>query len=110
VLQDQINAQTPLGQFGTTEEVASAVAFLASDEAAFITGQVLAVDGGLVIMWFARPAPSGAGAGSRPARRRRSRMVFQCRGLASSEMRRRAPLFLSLRAGSPARRQALPSG
>jgi 3-oxoacyl-[acyl-carrier protein] reductase len=49
-LQDEINARTPLGRFGTTEEIASAVAFLASDEAAFITGQVLAVDGGLVMM------------------------------------------------------------
>ena len=49
-LMDQITAQTPLGRFGTTEEIASAVAFLASDEAAFITGQVLAVDGGLVMM------------------------------------------------------------
>jgi 3-oxoacyl-[acyl-carrier protein] reductase len=49
-LQDQITAQTPLGRFGTTEEIASAVAFLASDEAAFITGQILGVDGGLVMM------------------------------------------------------------
>jgi 3-oxoacyl-[acyl-carrier protein] reductase len=49
-LQTEIIARTPLGRFGTTEEIANAVAFLASDEAAFITGQVLAVDGGLVMM------------------------------------------------------------
>ena len=49
-LQAQIVERTPLGRFGTTEEIADAVAFLASDEAAFITGQVLAVDGGLVMM------------------------------------------------------------
>ena len=40
---------TPLGRLGRAEEVAYAVAFLASDEAAFITGAVLAVDGGLVM-------------------------------------------------------------
>ncbi len=49
-LQAEITARTPLGRFGTTEEIANAVAFLVSDEAAFITGQVLAVDGGLVMM------------------------------------------------------------
>ena len=49
-LKQQITDRTPLGRFGTTEEVAYAVAFLASDEAAYITGQVLAVDGGLVMM------------------------------------------------------------
>ena len=49
-LMDEITARTPLGRFGTTEEIANAVAFLASDEAGYITGQVLAVDGGLVMM------------------------------------------------------------
>jgi 3-oxoacyl-[acyl-carrier protein] reductase len=49
-LKDEIVARTPLGRFGETGEVANAVAFLASDEAAYITGQVLAVDGGLVMM------------------------------------------------------------
>jgi 3-oxoacyl-[acyl-carrier protein] reductase len=49
-LQEQIKTATPLGRFGTTAEVADAVAFLASDEAGYITGQVLAVDGGLVMM------------------------------------------------------------
>jgi 3-oxoacyl-[acyl-carrier protein] reductase len=49
-LQDAIRKQTPLGHFGTVEDIANAVAFLASDEAGYITGQVLAVDGGLVMM------------------------------------------------------------
>ncbi len=49
-LKSQITDRTPLGRFGTVEEIAYAVAFLASDEAAYITGQVLAIDGGLVMM------------------------------------------------------------
>lgn len=40
--------QIALGRFGKPEEIASAVAFLASDEATFITGQTLVVDGGLI--------------------------------------------------------------
>jgi len=40
-------ANTPLGRFGDPEDVAGAVRFLCSDEASFITGEVLLVDGGL---------------------------------------------------------------
>ncbi len=40
-------AQTPLSRFGQPEDVAAGVAFLASDDASFITGHVLTIDGGL---------------------------------------------------------------
>ncbi len=48
-LKDASLKAIPLGRWGTAEEVAYAVAFLASDEAAYITGQVLSVDGGMVM-------------------------------------------------------------
>ncbi len=41
------SAQIPVGRIGSPDEVAAAVCFLASDEAAYITGQVLAVNGGM---------------------------------------------------------------
>ena len=43
----ELAAQVPLGRVGTGDEVAWAVCFLASDQAAYITGQVLAVNGGM---------------------------------------------------------------
>ena len=42
-------AAIPMGRLGAPEDVAKAVAFLASDEAAYVTGQVLAVDGGMAM-------------------------------------------------------------
>jgi len=47
-MEQTILPQIPLGRFGTVEDVANAIAFLASDEASYITGQVLVVDGGMV--------------------------------------------------------------
>ncbi len=41
--------QIPLGRYGKPEEVANVIAFLASDEAAYITGQVMVIDGGMAM-------------------------------------------------------------
>jgi 3-oxoacyl-[acyl-carrier protein] reductase len=46
-LKDKMKSMIPLARFGTDKEIASAVVFLASDEAAYITGQVLDVNGGM---------------------------------------------------------------
>ena len=48
-IREQTFIQIPAGSFGKTEDVAHAVAFLASEEAGYITGQVLHVDGGMMM-------------------------------------------------------------
>jgi 3-oxoacyl-[acyl-carrier protein] reductase len=49
-VQQQMLAQIPLGRFGTSKEVAQVVAFLASEAAAYITGQVIHVNGGMLMV------------------------------------------------------------
>ena len=48
-VKSSLNEQIPLGRIGNVKDIAYAVAFLASDEASYITGQTLAVDGGMVM-------------------------------------------------------------
>ena len=48
-VKDSLKQQIPLGRLGTPEDVARVVAFLCSDDAAYITGQVINVDGGMVM-------------------------------------------------------------
>jgi 7-alpha-hydroxysteroid dehydrogenase len=47
---DRILRQTPMGRIGAASEVAEAVQFLSSDAAAFMTGQIVTVDGGRTLL------------------------------------------------------------
>ena len=48
-VRQQMLSRIPLGRFGVPQDVANLVVFLASEEAGYITGQVLTVDGGMVM-------------------------------------------------------------
>ena len=48
-LKEEMRGQIPLARMGQPEDVAKAVAFLASEHASYITGQVLQIDGGMVM-------------------------------------------------------------
>jgi len=48
-VKDELKTRIPLGRMGSARDVASAIVFLASDEAAYITGHVLDVNGGLYL-------------------------------------------------------------
>lgn len=63
----------PLGRLGLAKEVGSAAAFLASEQAAFITGQTLVVDGGQTLFEYQGDGPTDANDRAAPVRRRDSR-------------------------------------
>ena len=48
-VKEAATAQIPLGRFGKPEDIANMVAYLASEKASYITGQIISVDGGMAI-------------------------------------------------------------
>ena len=48
-VKDNINAQIPMKRMGTAQEIANVVYFLGSEESSYITGQVINIDGGMVM-------------------------------------------------------------
>ena len=48
-IKEKVTAQIPLGRFGKPEDIANMAAYLASEKAGYITGQIISVDGGMAI-------------------------------------------------------------
>jgi NAD(P)-dependent dehydrogenase (short-subunit alcohol dehydrogenase family) len=57
--EDEVSATTPLGRIGEPSDVASAIVFLASPAASFITGETIAIDGGRLLDVSVQPHASG---------------------------------------------------
>ena len=56
----RVLSRTPLGRIGTPEEVASVAAFLTSDEASYVTGEIIYVDGGRLALNYTVPVDDSA--------------------------------------------------
>jgi hypothetical protein len=71
----------PVGRMGQTEDVAGGVAYLASDDAAYVTGTELVIDGGMTAQWcfqmrrYATTAPSSRSSSPLGESRRSSRFI-----------------------------------
>lgn len=58
---DKVLSRTPLGRLGEPQEIASVAAFLASDDASYITGQTIYADGGRTVLMYTVPSNTGSG-------------------------------------------------
>jgi meso-butanediol dehydrogenase / (S,S)-butanediol dehydrogenase / diacetyl reductase len=66
--EDHISRNVPLGRWGEPDDLASTIAFLCSDAARYITGQVITVDGGLSsLYWLSAAGPARAAGAAAPA-------------------------------------------
>lgn len=59
-MRQSVLARTPIGRFGSVSDIAGVVGFLVSDEAAYMTGQTLFVDGGRMALNYSVLTPPGS--------------------------------------------------